>query len=152
MSAERKPTRQARAFVTALTLAASLCVDMSRCGRPSSQSRARSACVLFLSILYPSDAHTISSYLLYPKVEAMEKATMIRVIRIVGATLSHQLCWSTISLHFLTEFIGELKDGFQRPLVVNYSDKADNPLQILEEKLDKRVRTQQHLKLTQSGL
>ena len=48
MSAERKPTRQARAFVTALTLAASPCVDMSRCRRSSSHSRARNACVLFL--------------------------------------------------------------------------------------------------------
>jgi len=35
---------------------------------------------------------------------------------------------------------------------VKYSDKADSPLQNLEAKLNNEVRTQQHLKLTQSGL
>ena len=41
-----------------------------------------------------------------------------------------------ISLHFLPEFIGELKDKLKRPLVVKYSDKADSPLQDLEQKLE----------------
>jgi len=83
----------------------------------------------------------------------MENATMVQVIRILGechivpsALLIRDL------ITFLPEFIGELKDESQRPLVVKYSDKVDSPLQNLEAKLNNEVRTQQHLKLTQSGL
>ena len=57
-----------------------------------------------------------------------------------------------IPLDFLLEFIGELKDELQRPLIVKYSDKADSSLQSLKKKLDNSIRTKQHLKLTQSGL
>jgi len=57
-----------------------------------------------------------------------------------------------ISLHFLPEFIGELKDKLKRPLVVKYSDKADAPLQDLEQKLENSTGIKQHLKLTESGL
>jgi len=101
------------------------------------------------SCSYPSDAHTISSHLLYSKVLAMEKATMVRVIRIVGEC--HIVTSALLISYFLTEFIGELKDEFQRSFVVKYSDKANSPLKNVEKKLDNKVRTQQHLKLTQSG-
>jgi len=57
-----------------------------------------------------------------------------------------------ISLHFLPEFIGELKDELKQPFVVKYSDKADSPLQSIKNKLDNNIGIQQHLKLTQSGL
>jgi len=57
-----------------------------------------------------------------------------------------------ISLHFLPEFIGELKDKLKRPLVVKYSDQADSPLQDLEQKLENNTGIKQHLKLTESGL
>jgi len=81
----------------------------------------------------------------------MEKTTMVRVIRVLG---EHHIVPSAplTSLHFLLEFIGELTDRFQRPLVVMYSDKADSPLHKLEQKLDNKTRVQQHLKLTHSGL
>jgi len=71
---------------------------------------------------------------------------------LVSVTFSHRLCWSAISLSFLPEFIGELKDQCQRPLVVRYSDRADSPLQSLAQKFDNNIRIKQHLKLTQSGL
>ena len=130
--------------LAAPTLAASLCVDLSRCGQSSSHSQGRSA------LIYP---HTICSYPLCSKVEAMENATMVQVIRILGechivpsALLIRDL------ITFLPEFIGELKNESQRPLVVKYTDKVDSPLQNLEAKLNNEVRTQQHLKLTQSRL
>ena len=71
---------------------------------------------------------------------------------LVSVTLSHWLRRSVISLCLLPEFIGELKDELQRPLIVKYSDKADSSLQSLKKKLDNSIRTKQHLKLTQSGL
>jgi len=70
----------------------------------------------------------------------------------VSVTLSHRLCCSLISSHFLSEFIGELKDQFQRPLVVKYSDKVDSPVQSLAKKLDNNIGIKQHLKLTRNGL
>ena len=70
--------------VAAPTLAPSSCVDMSRCSISRSHSRGRGICVLFLSIWYTPHTHDISSYPLYPKLETMEKAAMVRVILITG--------------------------------------------------------------------
>jgi len=133
------------------TLAASSCVDMSRCGRSSSHPWAPVSCS------YPSDIrptftlslpiHTIHKLRQWKRLLWYETSESS-----VSATLSHRLRWSVISLHFLPEFIVKLKDGFQRPLVVKYSDKADSPLQTIEKKLDNKIRTKQHLKLTQSRL
>ena len=149
MSAERKPTRQARAFVTALTLAASPCVDMSRCRRSSSHSRARNACVLFLFLSIRRSHHLFLSALFKSFSNGKSYYGTSYPNR---WWVSHcPLCWSVILSHFLTEFIGELKDEFQRSFVVKYSDKANSPLKNVEKKLDNKVRTQQHLKLTQSG-
>jgi len=80
----------------------------------------------------------------------MEKATMVRNIRIFGEC--HIVPLALLINNFLTEFIGELKNQSERPLVVKYSDKADIPLQSLKKKLDSNIRTKQHLKLPQSGL
>jgi len=79
---------------------------------------------------------------------------MVRVIRVLGECniLSQLLRQSVISLHFLPEFIGELKNELKRPLVVKYSDREDGPLQSLEQKLDDIIKIKQHLKLTQRGL
>ena len=70
--------------VAAPTLAPSPCVDMSRCSISRSHSQGRGICVLFLSIWYTPHTHDISSYPLYPKAETMEKAAMVRVIRVPG--------------------------------------------------------------------
>ena len=73
---------------------------------------------------------------------------MVRVIRVLG-----ECCIvpspPVTSFYFLPEFIGELKDEFQRALVVKYSDKADSPLRSLERRLDNKIRIKQQLKLTQ---
>ena len=80
----------------------------------------------------------------------MEQATMVRVIRVSGeCRIVPSASLSVISLYFLTEFIGELKNQFQRQLVVRYSDKADSPLQSIEKQLDNNIRIKQQLKLTQ---
>ena len=81
---ELSPQIMSGGLVAAATLAASPCVDMSRCSISSSHSRGRSVCVLFLSIWYTSSTHSISSYPLYPLVETMEQVTMVRVIRVSG--------------------------------------------------------------------
>ena len=81
---ELSPEIMSGGLVAAATLAASPCVDMSRCSISSSHSRGRSVCVLFLSIWYTSSTHSISSYPLYPLVETMEQVTMVRVIRVSG--------------------------------------------------------------------
>jgi len=136
-------------LVAAPTLVASPCVDVSRCSISSSHSRGRSLCACSW---YTPHTHDISTYPLYPK--TMEKATMVRVIRVLGECniLSQLLRQSVISLHFLPEFIGELKNELKRPLVVKYSDREDGPLQSLEQKLDDIIKIKQHLKLTQRGL
>ena len=77
----------------------------------------------------------------------MENATMVQVIRVLGECRIVPLISDLIL--FLTEFIGELKDQFQRQLVVKYSAKADSPLQSLEKQLDNNIRIKQQLKLTQ---
>ena len=84
--------------------------------------------------LYGVTTHSISSYPLYPLVETMEQATMVRVIRVSGeCRIVPSASLLVISFYFLTEFIGELKNQFQRQLVVKYSDKADSPLQSIEK-------------------
>ena len=150
MSAERKRLRQAGELVTP-TLTASSCVDMSRCGRSSSHPRAPVSCC------YPSDIRP--TFTLSLPIHSIHKLRQWKRLlwyetseSLVSVTLPHRLRWSVISLHFLPEFIVELKDEFQRSLVVKYSDKADSPLQTIEKKLDNKIRTKQHLKLTQSRL
>ena len=81
---ELSPEIMSCSLVAAATLAASPCVDMSRCSISSSHSRGRSVCVLSLSIWYTSSKHSISSYLLYPLLATMEQVTMVRVIRVLG--------------------------------------------------------------------
>ena len=68
---------------------------------------------------------------------------------LVSVALLHRLHWSVVSFYFLTEFVGELEDKFQRQLVVKYSDRADSPLQSLEKQLDNNIRIKQYLKLIQ---
>ena len=78
---------------------------------------------------------------------------MVRVIRVLGEChIVPSAPLISTQLHYLPEFIGELKDEFQQPLVVKYADKADSPLQSLKTKLGTNIRIKQHLKLTQSGL
>ena len=57
---------------------------MSRCSISRPHSWGRGVCVLFLSIWYTPHTHDISSYPLYPNLETMEKAAMVRVIRVSG--------------------------------------------------------------------
>ena len=143
---ELSPEIMSCSLVAAATLAASPWVDMSI----KSHSQGRSVCVLFLSIWYTPSTHSISFYPLYPLVETMEQATMVRVIRVLGeCPIVPSASLSVNSFCFLTEFIGELKDQFQRQLVVKYSAKADSPLQTIEKQLDNNIRIKQQLKLTQ---
>ena len=143
---ELSPQIMSGGLVAAAILAASPWVDMSI----KSHSQGRSVCVLFLSIWYTPSTHSISFYPLYPLVETMEQATMVRVIRVLGeCPIVPSASLSVNSFCFLTEFIGELKDQFQRQLVVKYSAKADSPLQTIEKQLDNNIRIKQQLKLTQ---
>jgi len=50
-----------------------------------------------------------------------------------------------IWLQLISEFTGQLDDGFCRPLVVRYSDKANSPLENVHGKINNRIRGAQRL-------
>ena len=100
---ELSPEIMSCSLVAAATLAASPWVDMSI----KSYSQGRSVCVLFLSIWYTPSTHSISFYPLYPLLETMEQATMVRVIRVLGecpivpsASLISDLILSSHRIHW----------------------------------------------------
>ena len=74
---------------------------------------------------------------------------MSRAIQLLGKCYSASL--AKAYLHLLLEFIATLDDVFSRPLIIKYSHQADVPLQTLKDGFDNSKRTEQSLRLTQSG-
>jgi len=50
----------------------------------------------------------------------------------------------------ISGFIGQLDNGFSRPLVVKYSDNPNRPLERVSGKFGNTIRGEQRLELTQS--
>jgi len=79
------------------------------------------------------------------------QSTVKRAIRVLGKYYIDPIGSSVDLLHLLSEFIGIVDDKVSRPLIVKYSQKTNVPLQTLEHRFDNRKRTEQKLKLDQSG-
>jgi len=77
--------------------------------------------------------------------------TVKRAIRVLGKYYIGLINLSVGSLHLLSEFIGKLDDKVSRPLIVKYSQNTNVPLQALKDRFDNSKRTEQKLKLGQSG-
>jgi len=80
------------------------------------------------------------------------QSTVKRAIRVLGKYYIDPIGSSVDLLHLLSEFTGIVDDKkVSRPLIVKYSQNMNVPLQTLEHKFDNRKRTEQKLKLGQSG-
>ena len=79
------------------------------------------------------------------------RPTVKRAIRVLSKYYIGPINPSVGSLHLLSEFIGIVDDKVSRPLIVKYSQKTNAPLKTLKGRLYNRKRTEQKLKLGQSG-
>jgi len=79
------------------------------------------------------------------------QSTVKRAIQVLGKYYIDPIDSSVDLLHLLSELIGTVDDQVSRPLVVKYSPKTNVPLQTLKQRFDDRKRTEQKLKLSQSG-
>jgi len=62
---------------------------------------------------------------------------MARAIRVLSKCYSSPICPINPPvglLHLLSEFIGQLNDGFSRPLIIKYSHHVDVPFQTLNDR------------------
>ena len=79
------------------------------------------------------------------------QSTVKRAIRVLGKYYIDPIDSSVDLLHSLSEFIGIVDDKVSRPLIVKHSQKTNAPLQTLKHRFDNSERTEQKLKLGQSG-
>jgi len=79
------------------------------------------------------------------------QTTVKRATRVLGKYFIDPIDSSVDLLHLLSELIGTVDDKVSRPLIVKYSHKTNVPLQTLKHRFDNRKRTEQKLKLGQSG-
>ena len=107
-------------------------------------------CVTIVFLL-SSPTDNISAHL-QVKIMAMNaQSTVKRAIRVLGKYLIDPIDSSVDLLHLLSELVGIVDDQVSRPLIVKYSQKMNVPLQTLKHRFDNRKRTEQKLKLGQSG-
>ena len=76
---------------------------------------------------------------------------MKRAIRVLGKYYIDPIDSSVDLLQLLSEFIGIVDDTVSRPLIVKYSQNTNVTLQTPKDRLDNKKRTEQKLKLGQSG-
>jgi len=93
----------------------------------------------------------ISAHLQVEIMATNAQSTVKRAIRVLGKYYIDRIHSSEDLLHLLSELIGIVDDKVSRPLIVKYSPKTDIPLQTLKHRFDNRKRTEQKLKLGQSG-
>ena len=94
----------------------------------------------------------ISAHLQVEIMATNMQSTVKRAIRVLGKYYIDPIGSSVDLLHLLSEFTGIVDDKkVSRPLIVKYSQNMNVPLQTLEHKFDNRKRTEQKLKLGQSG-
>jgi len=107
-------------------------------------------CVTILFLL-SSPINNISAHLQVKIMATNAQSTVKRAIRVLGKYYIDPIDTSVDLLHLLSEFIGIVDDRVSRPLIVKYSPKTNVPLQTLKHRFDNRKRTEQRLKLGQSG-
>ena len=93
----------------------------------------------------------ISAYLQVKIMATNMQSTVKRAIRVLGKYYIDPIDSSVDLLHLLSEFIGIVDDKVSRPLIIKYSPKTNAPLQTLKHRFNNRKRTEQKLKLGQSG-
>jgi len=76
---------------------------------------------------------------------------MTRAIRVLSKCHSAPINPSAGLLYLISEFIGQLDDGFSRSLIIKYSHQADAPFQTLKDRFNNKKRTEQSLSLAQNG-
>jgi len=107
-------------------------------------------CVRIVFLL-SSPTNNISAHLQVEIMATNAQSTVKRAIQLLGKYFIDLIDSSVDLLHLLSEFIGIIDDQVSRPLIVKYSQKTNVPLQTLEHRFDNRKRTEQKLKLGQSG-
>jgi len=107
-------------------------------------------CVTIVFLL-SSPTSNISAHLQVETMATNAQSTMKRAIQVLGKYFIDPIDSSVGLLHLLSEFIRIVGDQVSRPLIVKYSPKTDVPLQTLKHRFDNRKRTEQNLKLGQSG-
>ena len=107
-------------------------------------------CVTILFLLsFPTS--NISAHLQVEIMTTNAQSTVKRAIRVLGKYYIDPIDSSVDLLQLLSEFIGIVDDTVSRPLIVKYSQNTNVALQTLKDRLDNKKRTEQKLKLGQSG-
>jgi len=107
-------------------------------------------CVKILFLL-SSPTSNISAHLQVEIMATNVQSAVKRAIRVLGKYYIDPIDSPVDLLHLLSEFIGIVDDTVLRPLIVKYSQNTNVTLQTLKDRLDNRKRTEQKLKLGQSG-
>jgi len=107
-------------------------------------------CVTILFLLsFPTS--NISAHLQVEIMTTNAQSTVKRAIRVLGKYYIDPIDSSVDLLQLLSEFIGIVDDTVSRPLIVKYSQNTNVALQTLKDRLDNKKRTEQKLRLGQSG-
>ena len=107
-------------------------------------------CIKILFLL-SSPTSNISAHLQVEIMTTNAQSTVKRAIRVLGEYYIDPIDSSVDLLHLLSEFIGIVDDTVLRPLIVKYSQNTNVTLQTPKDRLDNKKRTEQKLKLGQSG-
>ena len=107
-------------------------------------------CVTVVFLL-SSPTNNISAHLQVKIMATNAQSTVKRTIQVLGKYFIDPIDSLVDLLHLLSEFIGIVDDKVSRPLIIKYSPKMNVPLQTLKHRFDNSKRTEQKLKLGQSG-
>ena len=107
-------------------------------------------CVTIVFLL-SSPTDNISAHLRVKIMATNTQSIVKRAIQVLGKYYIDPIDSSVDLLHLLSELIGTVDDQVSRPLIIKYSQKTNVPLRTLKHRFDNRKRTEQKLKLGQSG-